>query len=554
MSGGTEQPAQPVPPDGPWGSLLPDESGFVAFWNDKEPPRLEEVILSLKAWLGVEGAAAGAGGAEETADGTGDSNESDGDDTEEYDDEEEGDDGEADDADDADDGDDAEEEEDDSESPTASRDITGLSARPFDVEEAGSLWGIQLSIPAVRSAIIVWAEPASPLGEQERELLGEEATASPWLIRVQTVLGHATAAEDYFAVVGLLAGALPKVAGVLDVVTSQFFPAKRLQQLFLAKDAVPIDHILWRLGRFDHPAGGAPEKQVSLLSTTGLRRCGMPELELIDLPPGLVQAGVVLLQTLASLLLERHMPAPELPLEIGDNIAVTLRRSSDVAQELPDGWPGSATWRARMVQVGLDHFGEESAVVAAVGSGKTSDAERFPRAVLETIDAGQAVLYISTNEAEADLRRAQATFDTFAMAFASLHRRDHPDWSALAERSFLVQAPLDEATPVPRARAGDADTPVGVSLPQSAPPTDDHVEQVWMEVRSIERAGVRGRLVAAPRSRPAFQAGAEFLIPSTLVTNWRVEFAERAFGPAESEDLLVEVDRLRGLDAGRGHG
>ncbi|MDA1105945.1 MAG: DUF2314 domain-containing protein [Planctomycetota bacterium] len=513
MSGGLPDPHAKTPADGPWGSLLPEESGLVAFWPEREPPQLAEVVESIRAWLGVE---------KRNAEGVQDAGADTLDEPDSDDEREDADDDEA----DAEAGD---------EDPIDAGD--GIHARAVEMDPGGALWGLQLNIPSLRAGLILWVEEAAPLGESEREMLGTEASDSLWVLRVQTVLGATTAASDYFMVLNLVAGSMPELVGILDVVTSQYFPRKRLAQLFLAPDTAPIDHALWRLGRFDSSDGAT-----TLLATTGLRRCGLPELELLGLPVEHAQSGVVLLQTLASLLLEGEMPTPGTTLEIGDQLAVSLRRSTLVSATLPELALGSVAWRTHMESVGMDRFQEESAVVGpAQGEARSKD-ELFPVRVIEVIANGEAVLYVSTNEATADLRRAQATFATFATAFASLHRRDHPEWTDLAERAFLVQASIEDDPTLggPALRADAVTEP------------DDRIEQVWLEVRAIEKAGIRGALAASPRSRPELRIGMEVTVPAWRVTNWRVEFPTRSYGPAEADDLLVEVDRVRGLARSEG--
>ncbi|MDA1008469.1 MAG: hypothetical protein O2800_05640 [Planctomycetota bacterium] len=471
MSDSSPEEVTPEPPMGPWGSLIPEETGLVAFWPHRESPTLEEVSSAIRTWVGEDVVVT-----------------------------------------------DAEESEDENEEPSSE---TLFRAVPIDVDDTDTLWGLQLTVPSMNSAIILWAEAATQLGKEEREQLGTASADSPWVIRAQTVLQPGQAADDYFMLMNILAGALPDIVGILDVVTSQQFHRKQLDEIFVAKDALPVDHVLWRLGRFDGKAAGDP----ILLASTGLRRCGLPELEVIELPAEHAQAAVITMHTLASLLLEGELPAPGDAIDIGDGLQVCLRLSTSISDQLPDHAPGHPAWRKRMASLGMPRFQEVSAVVCERGPQEGQPtAWHYPRETITAIESGTAVLYISSNEANAEARRAQATFPSFATAWGSLHRANHPDWNALAEKAFLVQAPLD------------------------MDPSDERIEQVWFQLRSIERGSVHAILIESSRSDPTAIAGQERVIPIDQISNWRVELPDRSYGPSETDILLAAIDQTRGIE------
>ena len=465
----------------PWG-LEPQESGFVAFWPHAEPPTMEEVSGAMATWVGD---IAPSPPPEESA--------SDGDD---------GDSGATDD----------EEGED------------RFKVQPLEPDGEAN-WCCAVHVPGITHALVVWCEPARTLSEPERAQLGDAAARAKWVIRVQTVLHAPDAAEDYFMAVGLIAGSMPDLVAMLDVVTSEVFDRATLDRLFLAEGAKPMDRVLWRLGRYEALADG--DASTVLVGTCGLSRCGLPELEMCEVPRQHADAAAVLLHTLAGLLLESPAPPPGFELEIGDGIKVTLQRADDVAAHLVEGAPGSRAWRDVARSHGLSEFElPRAAVCGTEPRGAYKPVWMWPQDAVERIASGTAVLFMTRHSVEAATQRAQSTWPTFATAFASLARPSHPDWQRMAEDAFQVQAAVP---PPPEGHAGP------------------RIEQAWFHVHRIAGDGIHAVTSSRPVTRPDLDAGSTVMLKAKDVTDWRVELDGRVYDPDESEALLHAVDRVRGI-------
>ena len=470
-------------PSNPWG-LEPQESGFVAFWPHAEPPTMEEVTGSMATWAGDIAPAAQDGAASAAGD-------------------------------DADSGSDDEDED-------------GPEDR-FKVQQlepdGDANWCCAVHVPGITHALVVWCEPARALSESERAQLGDGAARAKWVIRVQTVLHAPDAAEDYFMAVGLIAGSLPDVVALLDVVTSEVFDRATLDRLFVAEGAKPMDRVLWRLGRYEALADG--DSSTVLVGTCGLSRCGLPELEMSEVPREHADAAAVLLHTLAGLLLESPAPPPGFEIEIGDGMRITLQRADEVAAHLTEGSPGSRAWRDVARSHGLAEFElPRAAVCGTKPRGAYKPVWMWPQDAVERIASGSAVLFMTRHSVEAATQRAQSTWPTFATAFASLARPSHPDWQKMAEDAFQVQA----AVPPP---------PEGHSGPR--------IEQAWFHVRRIAGDGIHAMTSSRPVTRPDLDAGSMVLLKAGDVTDWRVELDGHVYDPDESDALLHAVDRVRGL-------
>jgi len=480
-----QEPEETQKPDAgnPWG-LEPQESGFVAFWPHAEPPMMEEVTGAMATWVGEavpaasDGAASG-GEAGEDAEGD-------------------------------------EDEDDESEDR--------FKVQPLEPDGEAN-WCCAVHVPGITHALVVWCEPARALSQAERAQLGDAAAGAKWVIRVQTVLHAPDAAEDYFMAVGLIAGSVPDIVALLDVVTSEVFDRSALDRLFVAEGAKPMDRVLWRLGRYEALSDG--DSSTVLIGTCGLSRCGLPELEMCEVPRDRADAAAVLLHTLAGLLLESPAPPPGFEMEIGDGISVTLQRADDVASHLTDGAPGSNPWREVARTHGLGEFElPRAAVCGTEPRGAYKPVWMWPDEAVERIASGNAVLFMTRHSVEAATQRAQSTWPTFAMAFASLARPSNPDWKKMAEDAFQVQAAVP---PSPEGNVGP------------------RIEQSWFHVRRIAGDGVHAVTSSRPVTRPDLDAGSMVLLKATDVTDWRVELDGRVYDPEESDALLHAVDRVRGI-------
>lgn len=382
-----------------------------------------------------------------------------------------------------------------------------------------SLWAVAIQVPGIESGLLAWCEKSRKLTQRDMDQIGPDASKCPWVIRVQTILSSDEPAQEYFMVVSLLGGALPDVVSLLDVITGEVYLRARIDRDFLAQDAAPVERVLWRLGRYEGLVEGKTDSV--LLGTCGLARCGMPELEVVEVPRELSEAGAVLLHTIAGLLLEGEMPPPGSTIDVGDDLTISLQRVADVESVIPDAAAGSAAWRAKAREHGLAEFAQTRAVVCAekmVGSFRPSWV--WPKEVIERIASGKAVLYMTQQSVRATERLARATWSSFALAFTSLMRSDSEKCQQLAKSGFCVQAPV----------------------PGSGHP---RIEQSWFLVQKLDHDTLTVRVVDQPITREDLAPGSTLQIPASQISDWRVELEDETFEPDESDALLAAVDLVR---------
>lgn len=395
-----------------------------------------------------------------------------------------------------------------------------LEAEAADADEGSdALWTLVVRVPGVTTPVALWAEPAIPADPGQ---LPDSAMARcKWVVGMQALLELGEAHEEYFHLVAMLFGSLPELVGVLDVSNSRRWTRAEVEEQFLAQDAVPNDEFLWTITAV---ATSEDEDAPMLLFTTGLDRCGLPELELLELPARHSQAGAILLNHVASLLLEAPPPAPRTPIEVGPGLSVALVPWQDCSRFVPEGQPGSVAFREEAARHGDGALAGVRAVVCGPEPrGQYRQIWTWPREIIERMEDGRAVLYASEHSAAANERRAQRAWPKFATAYASLRRADAEATRALAETAFHVQAPV-----------GGVDA-------------EDRREQGWFIVRRFDHDVVEAALSEEPVTRDDLHAGDVVRIERKDVSDWRVILPDDTFGPDRGDALLSAVDRLRGL-------
>jgi len=397
-----------------------------------------------------------------------------------------------------------------------------LEGESPEENEEGTLWAFTFGMEGLEVPVLVWAEEAQSLDGEDVE---DAVKRCRWVIRMQAMLPFDEPHESYFRLVALMAGAIGDSPGILDAVTGHFLPRNVLESGFLAPEALPHERWLWRVSGAGLASPTEGGEHPTMLFTTGLWRCGRPELELLELPASHVRAGLIMLDAMAGLLLEGEMPAAGEVFEVGPGLPVTLQPWREVAATMDAGMPGSAAFRAAAGHAGdaSPLLGVRAVICHPEPVGAYRKVWSWPREAIAAIESGHAALYATEHATKASMRRAQRRWETFATAFASLKKSDAEVAKEVREHGFTVQAPLENGK------------------------DPDRVEQAWFCMKRFEAGKVVGALLEKPRSRDDLDAGSEVMLDPVTITDWRVEMPEGDFGPEKWQELLPAVDRLRGL-------
>jgi hypothetical protein len=375
------------------------------------------------------------------------------------------------------------------------------------------LWNAVVELPGRDGPVALWSEPARALDPDELD--DPAALDCRWVLGAETLLDTDEPWKDFTFLLKLLAAAFDELPAILDVNCGRWHPRRALSEHFGA-DAAPPEDSLW----MTHIVVSAPNDDAACawLHTHGLRRCGRPELEMIEVPVRDVDAAAELLAGLAGRLLEEGAPAPGEPLAVGPGLEVVCQPWQAVAAEAGENPGGMAD---RVGAAGDEHAGAR-AVVCGAGPPGDRPSISWPRDVVRRIGSGEGTLFLSQHETQRLAERARAAWPRFVGAFATASppRAEADDASV----QFLVKAGL----------GGEASEAGG------APPR----EHLWFAVRRCEEDRCQGELLNQPVLIESLQRGDLTWIQRRLVSDWTVVTPLGSFGPGDREAMSVALEAL----------
>lgn len=418
------------------------------------------------------------------------------------------------------------------ESPTQTEVISALEStvqEPVGIMEemeppegTDVLWCAVLDVPDIESPVFIFAEPGKPL--EPGELGDEAAESAKWVVGVEAVLDPEDPLRDLIRLVRLLAAAFPDAPAILDVNSTGWVLRQQLDEIFLSDEVEPPAEILWTIHlveREEEQRSGdaeAPSGKV-WLHTHGLWRCGQPELEMLQVPSKHARSAAELINDIASLLMESRYPEPGEPIEIGDELVITLQPWETAIETIPPDEPGGAE----------DREGEENphggprAIICA--RHRSSDgAWIWPEQIVTRLEQGEGVVYRTQRATQRQARLAQHAWGQLATAFASARQMlsgPQDDRSIV----FLLKAGMDRAEP---AAAGDVGR-----------------EHLWFEAQRFEGDRAEVRLISSPRWVEELQPGTTLWIERDAVSDWEVLTPYGGFGPSALPALWRAIDMLR---------
>jgi len=357
-----------------------------------------------------------------------------------------------------------------------------------------------------RPPILLWLEDAQPLDPQEvARGLAPDLAAIPWVVGAQTLLDADDPRASYASLLSAV-GDPARTVALLDPDTGRWSEADLLQRVLQEPLHLGEDH-LWSTRAVRRSPDGAV-----WLFTEGLRRCGRPELELLEVPEPLAPAAAALLDALAPLLIE-GAPPPATRWPVGPEHAVSLQPLVEATGHLDAASPGSAEDRERLFGAGTDprSVQDRAAVCGVEPRGAYRRIWEPPRELLEAIAAGEVALYQARTCGERLRRLARGTVDAWCA------------WLRSEPRGVVVRFALDG----------------GESGPQ------------WHRLREVlDRA-----VLATPQAGAGepVVGGGEMLehrldLLRTSLVGWEALFEGRIHGPGELAPLRAAVEASPGPD------
>lgn len=392
--------------------------------------------------------------------------------------------------------------------------------------DPGVLWNALVELPKRGWELAVWAEPAQTL--EPGELDDPAAEACKWIIGVEGVLDPDAPLESFAALMQLVAVSFEDIPAVLDVNTRRWHPRPALNEHF-GPDATPPAGVLW-ITHVVAPADAGEDDEATWLLTDGLARCGLPELEMIEVPGRLAGTAGELLGTLACRMLEEMLPPPGEPFPVGPGLDVTLQPWQAVAPYVSEA-PGGLADRADTNggNVPHPHAGVRAVVCAVKPQGTYRKVWRWPRTVLERIDDGEGALFLSSYETERQAKLARRAWPQLAGAF-----------EGLAPPLLRVDSEQDPETPWVRFLIKAGLTANG----------DDDREHLWFVVRRFDHDRAEGELLNEPSLARTLAPGDVTWIERDRVSDWSVVTPAGSFGPADASAMSQTLASLRSRTEG----
>lgn len=371
-------------------------------------------------------------------------------------------------------------------------------------------WNVVVRGPEPLPAFIVWCEAAQSAHDPPEEFAAIKSC--PFILGFETMLPSNAPIEGYAAALRWLLDALDPVPILLDANLGTYMLRDRLVDLLgRENDDVPGD-LLWVV----QIEGREGESGPRWLYTTGLQRCGRPELEMLDVPGELSTIASIMLNGLGEISLESDLPPPGHVFEIGAGLPVALQSWDVAAAHIEQGDLGS---RADRDARGEGRFtGMRAAVCAEKPRGVYRPAWVCPVEVMQKLAKDQATLFASSRSTRQHERLARRTWPELAMAFAALHRGREVD-APREDIVFLLKSGFVDASHTDRGR-----------------------EHLWFHVERFEGDRAECVLLNQPVFITELKQGDRRWIERSQLSDWLVRTESRDIVPAMAAALRTLGD------------
>jgi hypothetical protein len=320
----------------------------------------------------------------------------------------------------------------------------------------------------------------------------------------------------------LFAEGLPQVRAVLDVNTARWHLRESLDNVFNLDGVEPPADVLWVIHVVQSPAAPACGQAPVWLHTHGLWRCARPELEMLEVPAESAPAAAELVNDVANLLLERPIPSPGLPFEIGTGLSVTFQPWQEMLSYLPREAPGGIPDRSREGEE--HHQGVRAVICGARPVGQYRKLWAWPREVVQRLEQDEAGVYMTTRATERQARLARREWDQFACAVSAV--------GAIRGRHPAARLPV-----------------FGVKAGFSENQIENSREHLWFMVQSIDGDRIHGELCNQPVAVTGLSKGDRVWLKVAQVSDWRIMTSAGALAPGQLDAIWEAIDELK-----RAHG
>ena len=178
-----------------------------------------------------------------------------------------------------------------------------------------------------------------------------------------------------------------------------WFDREQIERDLLDDVTPPPEEMLWRVRVVS--ASAELDTGTAWLFTTGLLRCGLPELEILEVPASRAQEAANMLDLVAALILETGAPAPEVPMALGEGINVVLVPWQAAVEVLGTDSLGSAEDRSHLAEATPNPLLSTRAAICDVElRGMYKQVRAWPEHALDLMAMVDAAVYASTRSSK----------------------------------------------------------------------------------------------------------------------------------------------------------
>ncbi len=377
------------------------------------------------------------------------------------------------------------------------------------------VWKAILALPGEEIPVIVWCEQMRPMLPEQLKTLHAESVK--WAVGFETLLHPNRPLEHFVNLLRTIGRAFPHAPAILDVNKEGWHTRDELDTMLLPEDAIITESIMWTIHGISAENPPSQDSKVWLY-TNGLARCGMPELEMLDVPHPYVGSALALLNSIGELVVQNGMPQPGKAVEVGADLAVVFQPWQEVAPFVDEKSLGG---NDRVDHNGMAANGNRAVLCAAVPKGAYRKIWVWPEEVVKRVaQSGSTVLYKTERSAKQQMQMARRTFDQLMAAFEMLPRKlalDGPDRQAV----FLIKAGFPHD---------------GGKHPEELESFDGR-EHLWFEVKGFKRGRAEAVLLNDPVSINRMRKGDHAQLDRGIVSDWQVLTRQGTFGPGNVEGL-----------------
>lgn len=355
-------------------------------------------------------------------------------------------------------------------------------------------WNDTLVVSSERRELSASRAELADLGLHEEQI--ESALASGWQVSVEARLSVDDPAADYHRLIQVCHQIAPSAAVVIDCNMYKMLPHWQVCRLANMRVPPPV----WFLfqSHFVTPEVNA-RNQACWAHTHGLERCGLPELEILDVPRALIWTAGDFLNEIAEIIVGRTLTETTESFDIGPGVTIGWEPWFRVVRHRSAGELGGAQDRAGENE---GHRGRR----LIIGRWERHGLFRrrrwvSPLDLLQKSHDEGGICYVTVRETERRADRALQTWSDFCRLYERYRDRD---WEFDVKLGFCERTPNPEST---------------------------SREHLWFSAEAVEPNRVLAKLKSHPHRDVGLRPGDVDWFGLEFLSDWMILYSDGTIRP-----------------------